>query len=644
MKKSLILTIIAAVFLTTTQGLRAEEINKNTLIPVNIYITTHDDVYKFNTLGVNIEELRDGYIEARISQAKIDELTSSGWKVEAREEERVDPKIISAYHDYSWMTAKLDSVCILYPGIARKYSMGLSQLGYTQWAFLITDNPDIDENEAEVRFTATIHGNEPVGTEMCLAMIDSLTQGYTLGTPEITALVDNREIWFVPMYNPDGNTNTSRSLNNGVDPNRNFPVPDGTIGDDLTYTNYIETQNFIDFWSKRRAVLSATYHGGALIANYPWDYLDSSVTPVLNPADLFLLKEVSLGYSRLNLPMYYTPDAPFAPANAADSGVIYGYTWYPVYGSLQDWSYHATSCVDITMEISSNKWPSASSLPAFWSDNREAMLYFIRQAGWGVQGIVTDSLTGLPINWASVVPFGIDKPVYTDTIGDYHRMLMTDQYDLAFTAIGYHEKWASDIRVRIDSVTNLDMQLAPILITGIVSDSDSGSPIPGALVEIVNLRSDTTDGIGAYQMRWNQDDYYSLRASATGYNTIIYDSLKFENDSTINFSLSTDSGVAGRPGVNVFITRLEQPYPNPGRSTTKFHFQLAASGQACLDIYDITGRRVKSLPQGTVPAGVVRPFTWDGSDQSGKKVSAGVYFCRLSALGIERSVRFIMLK
>jgi len=643
MKKIIILIALLSIGFAGFSS-HAQEINKNTLIPVNIYISSHQDVYKFNALGVSIEELKDDHIEARITQTKIEELTSLGWKVEAREEERADPKIISAYHNYSWLTAKLDSVCTLYPNITRKYSMGLSQLGYNQWAFLITDNPDIDENEAEVRFTATIHGDEPVGTEMCIALIDSLTSCYG-SLPAIADLVDNREIWFVPMYNPDGNTNTSRSLNNGVDPNRNFPVPDGTIGDDFTYTNYIETQNFIDFWSKRRAVLSATYHGGALIANYPWDYIDSSVTPVLNPADLFLIKEISLGYSRLNLPMYYTPDVPgWIPANAADSGVIYGYTWYPVYGSLQDWSYHATSCVDITMEISSNKWPSASSLPAFWGDNREAMMYFIRQAGWGLQGIVTDSLTGLPINWASVVPFGIDKPVYTDTIGDYHRMLMTDQYDLVFTAVGYHEKWASDIRVKIDSVTNLDMQLAPILVSGIVSDSDSGTPIPGALVEIVNLRSDTTDGIGAYQMRWNQDDYYSLRASATGYSTVIYDSLKFENDSTINFSLSTDTGVAGRPEVNVFITRLEQPYPNPGRSAIQFHFQLAASGQACLDIYDITGRRVKSLPQGTVPAGTVRPFTWDGSDQSGKKVSAGVYFCRLSALGIERSVRFIMLK
>jgi len=188
------------------------------------------------------------------------------------------------------------------------------------------------------------------------------------------------------------------------------------------------------------------------------------------------------------------------------------------------------------------------------------------------------------------------------------------------------------------------MQLAPILVTGIVSDSDGGAPIPGALVEIVGLRNDTTDSGGTYQLRWNQDDYYSLKASAAGYTTVVYDSLKFENDSTINFSLSTDSGVAGRPGVNVFITRLEQPYPNPGRSGIHIRYQLAVSGPAVLDIYDITGRRVKSLPQGTVPAGAVRTFTWDGSDRSGKKVSAGVYFCRLTAGGMNKTRRMVILQ
>ncbi len=636
MKKPLLLAITAALFFTAAQGLRAEEIVKNDLIPVKIYIASHDDVYKFNALGVNIEELREGYIETRITRVKYDELTSLGWKVEPREEERADPKIISEYHGYNWITVLLDSIHAAHPGITKKISYGKSYNGHDLWAFLITSQPDSILNKAEVRLAGNIHGDEVVGTEMLLGIMDSLTNFYD-SVPEITDLVNTREIWFIPTLNPDGNLAGVRYNGHNEDLNRDFPVPDGGTNNGFVADIEPETQAFINYWSSKRVVLSLNYHGGALVANYPWDY-----TLVRCPDDL-LAREVSLGYARLNTPMY-TETYDYDNDGLADSGVVDGADWYVVRGSLQDWSYHATSGLDVTVECSVNKTPPKNQLPTFWNDNRNSLMYFIRQAGWGLQGIVTDSLTGLPINWASVVPFGIDKPVYTDTIGDYHRMLMTDQYDLIFTAVGYHEKWASDIRVKIDSVTNLDMQLAPILITGIVSDSAGGIPIPGALVEIVGLRSDTTDSTGVYLMRWNQDDHYSLKASAAGYTTVIYDSLKFENDSTINFSLSTDSGVAGKPGVNVFITRLEQPFPNPGRSEVHIRYQLAAAGPAVLEIYDISGRRIKSLPQGSVPAGAVRTFTWDGSDQSGKNVPAGVYFCRLAAGGMTKIRRMIMLK
>jgi len=628
MKKTLITAITAVLFFTAVQAYPAQGNANNDLLPVKIYIASHDDVYKFDALGVNIEELRDGYIEARITQTKSDELIALGWKVETRGEEKIDSKIATQYHNYAQMTAFLDSIHALYPAITKKISLGKSVQNRDLWAFLVTDNPDSIENEAEVRLAANIHGDETVGRELCLAMIDSLTKVYG-SVAAVTNLVDTREIWFMPSLNPDGYELDQRYNANGLDLNRNFPVPDGSIGEDGTYNIEIENQKFIGFWSGKHAVLSLNYHGGALVANYPWDYT------VIRCPDDTLAKEVSLGYSRLNPPMY---------ASAVfDSGVTNGWDWYYVYGSLQDWSYHVTSCLDITMEIGT-KWPSASSLPSYWADNREGMLYFIRQAGWGVQGIVTDSLTGLPINWASVTPFGIDKSVYTDTIGDYHRMLMTGQYDLIFSAIGYHEKWADDVRVKLDSITNLDIQLAPILVSGLVCDSANGDPIPDAMVEIIGVRSDTTDSSGNYLLRWNQDDYYSLKASAMGYTTVIYDSLKFENDSTINFSLSTDSGVTGRPGIGIFVTRLEKPYPNPASSSVNLRYQLARTGSATIDIYDVTGRLVRSLPQGIVRAGKVNEVKWDGTDHVGQRIASGIYICRLSALGETRTTRLVKIK
>ncbi|MDI6739591.1 MAG: FlgD immunoglobulin-like domain containing protein, partial [Candidatus Edwardsbacteria bacterium] len=137
-------------------------------------------------------------------------------------------------------------------------------------------------------------------------------------------------------------------------------------------------------------------------------------------------------------------------------------------GTLQDWSYHVNSFVDVTIELDNVKWPNQSQLPTFWNENRASMLYFIRQAGWGVQGVVTDSITGLPINRAQVAVGGINKPVYADSLaGDYHRMLMTGNYNLTFSKTGYASKTINNIRVKFDSVTNLNVQLAPV--TGVAA-------------------------------------------------------------------------------------------------------------------------------------------------------------------------------
>ncbi len=454
--KNKLLFLPVLLLLLAPAGLRAQA---GSLIPVKIYISSHDDVYKFKGLGVGVEELRNGYIEARVFEAKYKELQALGWKVEKVMPVPGDEKIVTAYHNYSWLTAKLDSVHAGYPLITRKISIGQTVEGREMWAFLVTDHPDSAENEAEIRFAATIHGNEPVGTELCIAMIDSLTQAYG-SVPEIADLVNNREIWFLPLYNPDGNAlgnvNNARYNAFGIDLNRNFPVPDGSAGDDGTYDIEPENQNFIGWTSANHFVLGCMYHGGALVANYHWDYSDSLSNDL---PDHHLIREVSLGYARLNNPMY-NETSDYNYDGQSDSGVVFGYYWYPVLGSLQDWSYHTSAAIDLTLEIGYSKWPNASNLPNYWSDNRQSMLFLIRQAGLGIQGLVTDSATGLPLDFARVEVAGIDKPVYTDSIGDYHRMLLSGNYDLTFSKAGYFPKTVTGVRVNYDSLTSLDVALA----------------------------------------------------------------------------------------------------------------------------------------------------------------------------------------
>ncbi|RKX21015.1 MAG: hypothetical protein DRP26_00570 [Candidatus Zixiibacteriota bacterium] len=66
-------------------------------------------------------------------------------------------------------------------------------------------------------------------------------------------------------------------------------------------------------------------------------------------------------------------------------------------------------------------------------------------------------------------------------------------------------------------------------------------------------------------------------------------------------------------------------------------------GEACLEIYDITGRLVKKLQQGVETNGRVN-FVWDATDNSGNKVSSGVYFAKALTPQDVKTVKLLYLK
>ncbi len=85
---------------------------------------------------------------------------------------------------------------------------------------------------------------------------------------------------------------------------------------------------------------------------------------------------------------------------------------------------------------------------------------------------------------------------------------------------------------------------------------------------------------------------------------------------------------------------LAPPAPNPSAGTTTFRFALAAPGEVRLEILDVGGRRVKSLAHGVRAAGV-HALDWDGRDESGRRVAAGIYFVTLEAGPVRSAKRFV---
>src|SRR5439155_19138366 len=80
--------------------------------------------------------------------------------------------------------------------------------------------------------------------------------------------------------------------------------------------------------------------------------------------------------------------------------------------------------------------------------------------------------------------------------------------------------------------------------------------------------------------------------------------------------------------------------PNPSSGACALHFSLSRAGQVSLEIINVSGRRVRTLLRGSLGTGP-RAVTWDGRDDRGQSVAAGIYFVRLSS-GASAAVRTIV--
>jgi hypothetical protein len=94
-----------------------------------------------------------------------------------------------------------------------------------------------------------------------------------------------------------------------------------------------------------------------------------------------------------------------------------------------------------------------------------------------------------------------------------------------------------------------------------------------------------------------------------------------------NHALQISSGVLA-VAPKTFVTAFAPAMPNPFNRTTSFQFSLARAGRADLELYTVAGRRVRTLASGARDAGEYH-LEWDGTDDSGRPLAAGVYYARL---------------
>jgi hypothetical protein len=417
------------------------------------------------TRNVSIISVKDKIINISLSSLTIDWFLSQKYNYHISEKKASKELLSSSsltqalewetYPTYLQYDSIMKSFAIRYPALCRLDTIGTSIYGKRVLALKISDNVSVDEDEPEVFYTSTIHGDETGGFIMMLRLADYLLKNYNSNI-RVKNLVDNLEIWINPLANPDGTYRTGNSIiapirynANGFDLNRNFPDP--------VTPNTVKQKETIDmmkFLRKHRFVISANFHSGEEVVNYPWDrYLYKF------HADDSWLNSISRAYAD-TAHVYSGPSY----MNALDNGVTRGADWYIVYGGRQDYVTWELQGREVTIELDDQFITPAAQLSLLWQYNWRSLLGYLENALYGIHGLVQDVRTSHPVP-AKVFIKDHDKDssqIYSDTTtGRFVRFLSPGTWNLTFSAKGFKDTTVNNVVVYSHQRTDLLVSMKP---------------------------------------------------------------------------------------------------------------------------------------------------------------------------------------
>lgn len=281
----------------------------------------------------------------------------------------VNQKSVLGYPTPEEIEAKIIELTKKYPQITRLDKIGTSIQGRSIYSVKISDNPERDELEPEVKYIANMHGDEIVGRELMVLLIEELCAKYKSGDEKVKLLIDSTEIYIVPSMNPDGAINSRRGNSDWVDLNRDFPDFSTNDDENTPHGREVETKSIMSWQNTRNFSLSANFHGGAEVVNYPWDTVGDQ-----HPLHAHVVK-ISKEYADIVPGMRDSTEFP--------GGIVNGYDWYEVNGGMQDWSYYWHNDLQVTIELSNTKWPRYSEVERYWNENKVALVEFLSKVHEG---------------------------------------------------------------------------------------------------------------------------------------------------------------------------------------------------------------------------------------------------------------------
>ena len=301
----------------------------------------------------------------------------------------------SNYTNYAELLTRLNALANDYPDIVTLTDLGSGRQGtHNVWLLKISDDVSSDDpDEPDAMLTGIHHAREPMSLEVPIYFAEQLCADYG-SDPDVTAIVDNIELYIIPLLNPEGyNYDDVESSRNwwrkngydwpnpaypndmeggegtGVDPNRNYTYMWGydDYGSSSNWWSQAyrgvaaasepENQYMISLCESKDFVAAFHYHSYGNIFMRPYGY-NGSAPP---SEDLAIFTEIYQGYRDV--------------VNA-ESGVWFTYEVGATNGNAYDYMYDEFGAFAYTVELCESFYPDDSNIPTVCSAHNEALKWW----------------------------------------------------------------------------------------------------------------------------------------------------------------------------------------------------------------------------------------------------------------------------
>jgi hypothetical protein len=494
------------------------------------------------------------------------------------------------YYSYQEVYNILSTVSNVFPEIASMESLGVSTRdSVTIWGLKISDNPDLQEDEPDALIDAVIHAREPVNVNICVALIDSLITLYGID-PSITNLVDNTEIWIVPIKNPEGYLYVETGISypwwrkNKRDNNLNG-LFDGVLDDYCVADEYPSYPDGVD--------LNRNYNAGWNNAGSP-----DSCSIVYRGPSAFSENETSMERNLVGR------------EHIVASICFHSYSEYVGYCGMDLAGYDL--CRDIAGAILKEDGFSSYD-PSFFFGSGQSYNWMYWE--YGVQGFLIETAT-------EFMPSG-------------------------------ESRINSIVQNNINGIFALLNRIHGSSIRGNVFDSETEEPLVAEVVvegEPVLYEPRMSEPEHGRFLRLVRSGTYTLHVSRDGYDNFTMPDVIVEEGvpTVVEIPLveSTTDAQEEEPAghVKVKTFSLSQNYPNPFNPSTTLSYSIpetAGPVDVEVTVYNVRGRMIRKLVDGKMESGTYQAH-WDGRDCRGESVPSGIYLYRIRA-GDFRDIRKMVM-